>query len=89
MGAVFYKPKLVRKNSQQTTQTDNRLTENGDRTDGRRRQDDNSGRCDIEENQVDGIKKDENGDDESLHIHIHRRGTMLYSWTEGPFCTMI
>ena len=60
MGAVFYKPKLVRKNSQQTTQTDSRQTENTDRTDGKRRQNgDKSGR---QENQDDWIEKD---DDES------------------------
>ena len=50
--------------------------ENGDRTDGRRRQDgDNSGRYNIEENQVDRIEKD---DDESLVIYTYIGEELCY-----------
>ena len=63
--SCLYKQKLVRKNSQQTTPKDNRQMENGDRTDGKCRQEgDNSGQYNIEENQVDRIEKER--DEESF-----------------------
>ena len=67
-GAVF-KSRARGENSQKTTQTDNKQTENGGRTDGKGRPDGNdSGRYNVEEHQVGRIEKDEKDYDESLVI---------------------
>ena len=81
-GAVF-KSRARGENSQKTTQTDNKPTENGGRTDGKRRPDGNdSGRSNVEENQFDRIEKLK--DDESLIIFIEEE-TMLHSWTDDSY----